>query len=201
MKKLVVGMVILALMSGAACADEITEQIDLAKELYQDGLYSDAVEELNYAVAQIQQLQMEQLKKAFPEPVDGWNADPVESSGAGMAFFGGGMGLSRDYANTSSNERVQIQFLANSPLIQSIAMFVQNPALLGSQPGAKLIRMGRIKAVLKFSEEDQRGELSFVVSGSTLVQVTGDNIADPEILVTYAEAIRIDVITEVLGGS
>jgi hypothetical protein len=198
-KKLLVGIVIVALGAGAGYADEVTDQIDLAKELYQEGLYSEAVEELNFAVAQIQQLQMEQLQKAFPEPLDGWEAQPVEGAGGGMAFFGGGMGLRREYSDSTSDQRVEIQFLANSPLIQSIAMFVQNPALIASQPGSKLIRICRTKAVLKFSEEDQEGEVSFILSGSTLVQVSGRQMEDPEVLVSYAEAIRTDIIEDVLG--
>lgn len=198
-KKLVVSMLAVMLMAGAVYADEIIDQIDLAKEFYQEGRYSEAVEEFQFAIAQIQQLQFEQLKKVFPQPLKGWEADEPEGTAAGMSFLGGGIVISRNYYREETDESVDIQIMANSPLLQSIMMFIQNPALLAAQPGSKMIRIHGKKAILKFSSQDREGELSFVVGTKTLVTVSGNEITDASAMVQYAENINVDLIKKIVG--
>mgnify|MGYP000025297832 CR=1 FL=1 len=47
-----------------------------------------AVDELNYAVAQIQQKLNTQNETLLPEPLDGWTAGEVENTSAAMAIMG-----------------------------------------------------------------------------------------------------------------
>lgn len=198
-KKIVVSVLAVMLVAVAAYGDEITDQIDLAKELYQGGELSQAVEELQFTIAQIQQLQFEQLKKAFPEPFDGWEADEPEGTAAGMALLGGGIAISRDYRKREANESVDISIMAGSPFLQSILMFLQNPALLAAQPGSKIIRIHGKKAILKFSSQDKEGELSLVVGTKTLLTIGGSEIDDPSIVVQYAKDVNVDLIKETTG--
>ena len=74
MRKAVVVLLVVILgfmWAQAVLADEVSDTIERAKELYLEGKYSEASSELQFAVNQIQNLQGEQLKKLLPDPLTG----------------------------------------------------------------------------------------------------------------------------------
>ena len=112
MKRLAgVGVVILSLIFVmSACADEILEEIDYAKEAYKDKDYSEAVESLKFAITKIQSLQADELRKALPQPLSGWTMEEQESEAATLGLFGlsSGLGVTRKYFKKGSNETIEI---------------------------------------------------------------------------------------------
>ncbi|MGA7879056.1 MAG: hypothetical protein WCA08_25580 [Desulfoferrobacter sp.] len=88
-------LLFLAAMPFSVLADEITDQIKEGLESYEKGDYSEAVSTLNFAVGQIQQKQASGLKKVFPEPLQGWQAQESTGDFASAAFMGGGVSASR----------------------------------------------------------------------------------------------------------
>ena len=208
MKKLVgVGVVVilaLALVVSAG-ADEVLEGIDYAREAYEDGSYSEAIEELNFAIAQIQSLQVDELRKALPEPLSGWTMEEQESDAMGYSLFGlgSGLGVTRRYYEEDSGATIEITIEAQSMLLQQITMFLKNPALAAAQPNTKLekkrIAGERITIVEEFSSEDERGKLSLTPDDKTLVIIEGQDISDKEILYEYLDGIDFDLVSEILG--
>ncbi len=121
MKKLVVVVgvaVILTLtLVMSAWTDEVTEGMDYAKEAYEDGSYSEAIEELEIAITQIQSLQTEEVRNALPEPFDGWTAEDQESQSMAFGFFGGSsaVGATRRYYEEESDQSIEISIMGESP--------------------------------------------------------------------------------------
>ncbi len=207
MKKLVgVGVVMilaLALVVSAWADDEITEGMDYAREAYEEGSYSEAIEELEIAIAQIRSLQTEELRRALPEPLAGWTAEDQESQAAGFGFFGlsSAVGATRSYYEEESDQSIEISIMGQSPLLQQLRMVIQNPGL---QPGTKLeikrIEGKRRKIAEKFSAEDMEGMLSLELEEAEIfVTVEGWGISDKEILYEYLDGIDFELVLEVLG--
>jgi hypothetical protein len=198
---LVVLVVILGFMwAQGALADEISDTIEEAKKLYLEGKYSEASSELQFAVNQIQNLQAEQLKKLLPDALAGWEAEESTASIGAMGFFGGGLTVSKTYTKEDTRESIEIQILTDSPLLQSMMMFLTNPMMSAGQPDTKLVRIKKEKAIEKFSAQRKDGELSVVLEGKTLVTVKGQRITDKEILHEYMEIVDFEAVKKALAG-
>lgn len=206
MKKLVgvgVAVILVLTLVMLAWADEITEGIDYGKEAYEDGSYSEAIEELEIAITQIRSLQTDEVRRALPEPLAGWTAEDQESQAAAFGFFGGssGVGATRRYYEEDSDQSIEISIMGASPLLQQLRMIIQNPGL---QPGTKLeverIEGKRRKIAEKFSAEDMEGQLSLELDEAEIfITVEGWDISDKEILYEYLLAIDFELVLEVLG--
>ena len=113
MKKVIgIGVVvILALaLTVSAYADEVLEEIDYAREAYEDGSYSEAIEGFFFVIAQIQSLQVDELRRALPEPLSGWTMEELESVAMGYDLFGlgSGIGVTRLYYEEDSGASIEI---------------------------------------------------------------------------------------------
>jgi len=210
MKKLVgVGVVVILALAlvVSAYADEVLEEMDYAREAYEDGSYSEAIESLNFVIAQIQSLQVDELRKALPEPLSGWTMEEQESEAMAYGLFGlgQGIGVTRRYYKEDSGETVEITIGVQSIILQQVTMFLQNPALVAAQPNTKLEKKriegiaGRTPIIQEFSSEDESGKLSLTPDNQTLVIVEGWDISDKKILYEYLDGIDFDLMAEILG--
>jgi hypothetical protein len=177
-----------ALFWSFAQADEISSQIDKAKTLYSQGKYSEAVTELNFAINQIQNLQMDRYKTAFPDALGGWEAADFEGGAAGMAFMGGGISVSRSYSTNEGSTSVKIEVVSDSPMLSGVMMMLSNPMFLG---GKKVVSIGGEKGVEEWSDSDQSGQLQIVVENRMLITVSGNGLSGKDLLYTYANKINI----------
>lgn len=210
MKKLV-GVAVVVILALAfvvsAYADEVLEEIDYAREAYEDGSYSEAIESFNFVIAQIQSLQVDELRKALPEPLSGWTKEEQESDAVSYGFFGlgSGAGVTRRYYEEDSGATIEITIAAQSIMLQQITMFLKNPALVATQPDTKLEKKrikgisGRTTIIEEFSSEDESGKLSLTPDDKTLVMIEGWSISDKEILYEHLDGIDFDLISEILG--
>ncbi len=203
MKKVTVVLVVVVLgligIAGA-WADEISDTIERAKKLYQEGKYSEASSELQFVVGQIQNLQAEQLKKLLPDPLAGWTTEEATASTGPIGIFGGGISVSKTYNKEDTGESIEIEIVTQSPLLQTVMMFLTNPMMLAGEPNAKLVRVKGEKAVEKFSAQDKEGELSVVLEGKTLITVKGSEITDKNILYKYMEKMDFGAIKKTIAG-
>ena len=181
------------LIVAPAAADEIIEQIQQAIELYQAGDFAGAAGELEFAAAQIRQLRAGELSGALPEPLAGWTAADAQTAAMGAAMFGGGTSASRSYSQ--DNASIEVQILTDSPMLQSLAMMLNNPMILSSS-GQKLVRVQGNKAALEWDGDS--GAVNVVVMGSVLVTVNGNDCTEDD-LMGYAEAVDYKLIKEMMA--
>ncbi|HLV18168.1 MAG TPA: hypothetical protein VKY70_11970, partial [Pseudomonas sp.] len=95
-----VGALFLSMGALSAQADDVTEQIELGLELYQEQEYGAAITELEFAINDIRKLMSGRIADTFPEPPEGWSAGEAASSGGGggaaTMFGAGGTTLERE---------------------------------------------------------------------------------------------------------
>ncbi|MEZ5659225.1 MAG: hypothetical protein R3E83_12045 [Burkholderiaceae bacterium] len=153
-------------ISTPVLADELGDTLKAALSSYEAGDLSRTNEDLTYAMQLLNQRRADALQKFLPEALDGWELSKSKGSnnGAGMAMFGGGLTANAVYRR--DRERIEVQIIANSPMIASMAMIFNNPAAIGAQ--GKITRIGREKVLIK-----NDGEMQSLVDNRILVQVSG----------------------------
>ncbi|KQC10498.1 MAG: hypothetical protein APR54_03115 [Candidatus Cloacimonas sp. SDB] len=166
-------------------ADDVIDSINEGLDYYKSGDYSSAIESLSYANQLIKQIKGGQLENCFPEPLSGWEASAATSTAAGEAMFGGGVTAERSYTKEDAN--VQIQFITDSPLMQTVMMMFSNP-MFATSDGGKMEKIAGQKAIVKYDENSKSGEIQIAFNNKYLITVNG-NYVDRDILVKYTAAI------------
>ena len=150
----------------SATADEIEDSIGVALEAYQNGDVAGAKSEIDYIAQLLAQKQAEALNTVLPTPFDGWSQEATTNeAAAGMAMFGGGLSAGADYRR--DNENVEIQVMADSPMLAAMMAMFTTPAM-ASASGGKLRRLGGQKVI-----ETGDGEIQAMIHNRFMVQVTG----------------------------
>jgi hypothetical protein len=149
----------------------------LAKQDYKAAQLSlqDAINEINLLVA-------EQIARLLPDEINGLKADGDESTSTGaMGMLGGGVSIEKSYSNPAKREQVaEIVIVANSPMLSSLSMFLNNPAMMGDD--YKSARVGTQRAILKSEMED-----FYVADGEPSIQIRVTEIQIPlsQTLITF----------------
>jgi hypothetical protein len=168
------------LAGGAARADEITEGLDRARQLYERGDIGGAVTETNFALNALHQKRNALYTALFPAAPSGWTLEDSADDGAGGALaaqmLGGGVVVERLYTR-GDDDRIKATVIVDSPMIQALAAMVNNPAMLGK--GAKRVRIGNDNAIQQRDGDDTELTLA---RGNVAIKLEGSGIKDPEIL-------------------
>jgi len=96
---------------------------------------------------------------------------------------------------TKDDSSIDVNIVSDSPMIQSLAMMLNNPMMM-SGSGQKLIRVQGNKAALEW--EGSGGSINVLIMGSVLVTVEGYEVTEDD-LVQYAEAVNYDLIKEIMS--
>ncbi len=176
---------LIILFTTPAYADNVTESLDKAKDLYNQGKYYKAVTELNFAIGLIQDKQLEKFKSLLPEPPAGWKADQVEGSRAPGQLMGGGITVARNYTS-SDGQKIRIEMITDSPLLSSIMMFLSNPMMMGGA-GTRLVSINGEKGIEEWNPQDKSGKIQIVLQNRMLISVSGNNLKSKNVLYDFAK--------------
>lgn len=168
-------------LTGAARADDVTDQIDAAKEAYKAGDFTLAKQALEVAAQLIEQQKAESLPGYLPAPIKGWKVAEIETEAQGPStVFGGGVSAKRTYLKEDGTADVTIEIIGDSPLMTQFASIMMNPSLAGAAGKLKVIDKQR---ALLTSD----GELKLLVANRFLINITGT--ADEDAKTAFAKAI------------
>jgi|GEM_PF-2830188 len=190
MKKILLStLTVIALSSTSLVADEILDQMNEAIKAYQDKDYKSAMEELKFITAQLQKLDATENQKLLPQALEGWKIKQKNNNGgqAMMSMMGGGTSIEATYIK--KQERIEIQVLANSPMLAMMSMAISNPALMASDPNTSPYRYKRNKGMKK--KERNKTEITLLIAGQIMIKLTGTNLKDDAILEHYLDGINI----------
>jgi len=189
-KTLLSTLTALTLISTSALyADEITDQMTEALKAYQDKDYKGAMDELKFITAQLQKMDAAENQKLLPEPLEGWQMKEGDSGGQAMMSMLGGGGTSMQAIYTKEKESIEMQIMANSPMISMLSMSISNPALMAADPTATPFRYKKNKGVKK--KDGKNTEITLLISGQIMIQVKGSNLKDDAVLEEYLDQIDI----------
>lgn len=182
------------LFTSPIIADKVTDPIDTAIQAYKEKDYKTALEELKYATAELQKLDTAENNKLLPEALEGWSME-IEDTGNRLAMnmLGGGQMIKAEYKN--KNERIEIQIVANSPLISTVAMMVNNP-MFSNVKGKEPFRYKKIKGVKE--KQGTNSSITLLIAGQIMIKLEGNNLKDDKVLEAYLDRMDMKKIKNTL---
>ncbi len=181
-------------LSTPALADSVTDSIDKAKALYNEGKYYKAVTELNFAIGLIQDKQLDKFKGLLPAPPQGWSASEAEGTRAAGQLMGGGITVSRTYTSNDGQE-VRIEMITDSPLLSSVMMLLSNPLITSS---GRLVAINGEKGLEEWHPQDHSGQLQIVLLNRMLITVSGSNLKSKNTLYDFAKRLDFNKIKKAM---
>ena len=197
MKKIIITTlaVLPLLLAAPVWADEISDQIKTGLKAYEDKDYKTAVEELKFVTAQLVELKSKEDHKLLPKALDGWTTKVIDTSDnqRAMTIMGGGAMMKSRYERNKEN--IEIEIVANSPMISAMTMMM-NPMMLAGNKTTKPYRYNKAKGIIK--KDRKMTEITLVIAGQIMLKLTGRNLEDDAVLKQYLEAIDIKKLKEAL---
>ncbi len=171
--------------------------------------YAQAKLSLQDAMNEIDQILARQIAEALPTEIAGLKATETETINTGMmGMLGGGMQISKNYQHPSMNgNEAEIQILANSPMLNAITMYMNNPSMMGQ--GYKSARVGSRRAILKTEMDDFydnngasrpiRSTEIQIPMGQTLITINAKGFASEQEELAFAGKIDFEKLRTLLG--
>ncbi|HTN30194.1 MAG TPA: hypothetical protein VL178_05095 [Pseudomonas sp.] len=169
--------------AGTAQADDIKEALQDALNAYNKGDMAGTKENIGYASQLISEKSADQLIKALPDALPGWEAEEAQSSAAGAALFGGGLQASRNYSK--DEQYIDVEIMGDSPMLSQMMAIMTNPALAGSM--GRSVKIGKQRGI-----QDEDGKIMLIVNNRFMISVSGDGPQAAKI--AYAEAVKLDAL-------
>jgi hypothetical protein len=184
-RRIAVLVLVIATASGAH-ADDVTDQIGEALKAYQNHDTRTAIAALDAATNLLRQSRADGLKKLLPPPPPGWTADAAESTAVSVAMLGGGITASRAYHN--GVQRVEVQLVADSPMLQGLAALIGSP--LGAIGGMSTVVIGGRR--MSYTENDHT--YMTLVADKVIVKIEGNSDTPDPTLKSFIGAIDFAAI-------
>lgn len=200
MSKTIAGALILAAslsLAAKAGADEVTDQLDAAKQSYQAGELRRAVETLNFAVSKIQERITAGLLELFPPPLEGWQADEARSQSGGLASMITGTHLSRRYVRDDGAE-VTLTLMADSPMMPMLTMAISMPFVMQANEDLKTYSLQGERGMMEHKAGSQEYKVTLMVGSRLLVQGEATGIQDAAPLEQYLQALDLSAVQKAL---
>lgn len=198
MKKTFFPVVLSLFIASASYADDIkgeaVESLSTAQSFVEKGNYSKAVEEINYALAKINELTAEELLKFIPPPPAGFKLENKQSQGTGAgAVLAGNAGANASYSNPDgASIELNIAIGGMTGKMASLAAFTQMFAGLaptGEAAQSKQIRIQGYTGTEMYNSQEKSGSVTFQIGAKTSVTIQGDNIDSADVLKQLAKNI------------
>jgi len=196
---LIVALTTCLTLAAPTQADEVTDQLDAARQAYEAGQLHSAADTLNFAVAKIKEQMTAGLLKLLPEPLAGWQADPAQSETAGLASMIVGTNLGRRYFREDGAE-VNLNVTADSPLLPMLTMFLSSPFMMQADPNTKPYTIKGQRGIIKHDAQTNEHEVTLMIGNRILIQGKGTGMADGAAVQQYIEALDLDAIQKAFGG-
>lgn len=163
--------------------DTPSESCQAAAELAADGDIDGAIEEASWCLESLQQIKQEQSSSVFPDEINGFVGDDLESNSAmGMQI------TSREYTKGDNNISVTLTG-GSAGGMGSMAAFAQ----MGMMGGGKKIRVQR-RTVMDNSDGDDVSFMASLKSGAMLMFESSDT--DNATVVEFIKAFPIAELDE-----
>jgi hypothetical protein len=192
----------------AMSQDQFQAFVKEAQDFYTQKNYKQAQLSLQDAINELNTLMSGQLADVLPVEVNGLKAVKDGADATGMGMMGGGMSINKRYEHPTKKENsADVTILANSPMMQAMSMYLNNPSMMGQ--GYKSVRVGTQRAILKTEMEDysddngatkqiRSSELQIPLT-STLITINMKGFATEADELAFANKLGIDKVKTALG--
>lgn len=180
-----------------AQGNEVQDQLEVARRLYESGQYRSAIDALNFAIFKIQEQMNATLVELLPPPLPGWMAGEPEIQTLGLATMITGTNLSRRYW-TDEGAEVFLSISADSPLLPVVNAALSMPLVIQHNPDVRPYLFKGQRGMLEHAAGSQDYTLTLLIGGRLVIQARGQGLSDQRPLEAYLERLDLDAIRTAL---
>ncbi len=181
-------------ISGGLAAEGVLEEIDSARKLYESGDLDGSLKALDGSANLIRDQMRSRLLGIFPEPLEGWRADPPRMRSDPATIAIAGTNVSRRYSREDGSQ-VKLALLIDPPSFSFLSMAVLAPVVSGKQDGLTPYSLGQWNGSLEHTTPGSYA-ITLVVGDRLIVQARGFGLSDPQVLGRYLEALNVDTVMD-----
>ena len=185
---LLLGLALLA----AEAKDEAIEALDAAKTQINKGDYAKARQEIEFALAKINEILAEDLLKFIPDSSGGFTLESKDATSLNM------MGANNTAVGnyTKDDASFSLTITVGGVLGQSGGMMGLANMFGAVAQAGKTVRVSGYTGTQEYDEDEEEGTLTIKVNDQITVIVTGENIKNADLLKTLAEMVELDKLEE-----
>lgn len=199
MKKTVLAVAISLFLTTSSYANtnpiqtEAVDSLSTAQKFVKDGNYSKAIEEINYAMAKINELTAAALLEFIPAPPQGFKLINKQSQGVGAAAsIAGTAGATAQYSfSDGATLDLNIAIGGMTGKMASIAALGSIFAGLNQNSGAGQTRKVRLQGYTGtevYNSSTQSGTLTFQIGEKTSVTFEGQSLQSADVMMQLARS-------------
>ena len=163
----------LLVFTGVSFADDVTDQIELAKKAYGQNDYNKSMEALDTAAILIRQKRSDSIEELLPAALPGWKAGRKKSKS-----FMGMLIVTRTY--TKGFDEVEITVDTGSPLMDLVGALYTSRVVTGDERKLRMIDGRRV------SYNTISNHYLAIIDKKTMVKVEGtDNVEEATLRAFY----------------
>ncbi len=189
------------LMPAFAQTEQILKSIENSKVYLKDKNYTAATGSLQEAINRINDIIGGQILASLPKTTKGFTCDVAGDQVTSLGtMMGAGMVISRNYLS-EEGQSVNMQITPNSPSLESLNTFLDNPSDYGSESDAgKSIKIGKNKALFRFAKEEE-GSSAYLQMPfySSVIVFQGNGFKTEEEFLAVVESINFDGLAKSMG--
>lgn len=173
-----------------ATGQDFDMHLEEVRRLIGEKAYITALEDLKFIAQQIQELRLAETTPLFPQPPEGWTADPPVRTSMEGELWSRRLQVRRRYLPGEGSGRVEYLFDFYSPFIPEVSLSL-NPVMVAGDPRAQIVEVRGNTGRLWFNGDTGEGELVFILGSRVLVSVSGRGISSGGTLKEFA--LRLDL--------
>lgn len=176
--------------------EEALESLDNAKAMIAEDSFTEAVDEINYAMAKISEIQAEELIKFIPDAPEGFTLEEKESQSMGQAgaMMGSANAIIANASYSMDDTEIEITITVGGLMGKTGGLMGMASMFGGTAMDTKTVRVSGYTGNQEYDKGDDSGTLTVQVGDNITVMVEGDEIKDAEILKDFAELIDLPLL-------
>ena len=108
--------------------------------------------------------------------------------------------ITREYIQSNGREKIRAQLIVDGPMIQRLAVLLDNPMFTQSRPGMKRLKIKGAEGLSRWKKRRRRGEISVILAeGRLMLQAKAWNVDGPEVLTRFMETWDFDQAKKMAG--
>jgi hypothetical protein len=189
-----------ALLAGLACVrpaaaaePDLDALLGEVRTLVREKRYPLALDSLRLLARQLQDLRLDEIRAAFPEPGAGWQAEPAAGLLGDDEVWGRRVEGRRTYVRQGGDARIDLTIDLRSPLGPAVALSF-NPLYVSGDPLARVVTVGGEQGLLRVFPDTGDADLRILAGREILVTLVGRGVRGPQPLLDLARHIDFPLL-------
>jgi hypothetical protein len=188
----VVFAVALPLVVLAQTGEDAGSLLESAKAAYEAGKYKQAIEDVQWAIKEINKIRLAQLREHLPADVAGYEAEDTGGEDVAAATMLGLQVLEVGRQFTKDELSVEVKITIGEVGGTGFGAWAKFAQAFGATEGEKLVRIQNRKCTVTFDSEEQTGTLKAALDDDLVVEVDCNGCTDAAVLEEFANKIDFD---------